>query len=185
METCCVIDYEKLGKHVDDAREKMTDPKENSVVTLKVDARLIENFLKQATTGSGFTLTSDEQVYFGGTAKGPTPMETFLAALGFCQMTIYATYASTLGVKLDGLEISLRGDLDLRGLLGLSDARPGFTQIRVETRIVTEENEEKVKRLVDTMKLRCPATNNLRQPTPLFSTLIVNGKTMEENKPYA
>ena len=47
-----------------------------------------------------------------------------MAAFNACITVGYVAGASLSGIKLDTLEIKTRGELDLRGFLGLSDQVP-------------------------------------------------------------
>ena len=58
-------------------------------------------------------------------------------------------HAAVRGIKIEGLESELEGDLDIRGFLGLSnEVRTGFQNIRVNFKVKTDaENIEKLKAL--------------------------------------
>lgn len=51
-------------------------------------------------------------------------MEYVLAALAACLTSGLANIAAARGVELTSVESTVEGDIDLLGLLGLSDARP-------------------------------------------------------------
>jgi uncharacterized OsmC-like protein len=71
-----------------------------------------------------------------GADQGATPVEFLLHALGACMMAGVANMASLRGVVLDEVEATIEGDLDVQGLLGLSDeVRNGYQQVRVSFRI--------------------------------------------------
>src|SRR5262249_2220134 len=71
-----------------------------------------------------------------GRDPAPTPVEFLLHALGACLMAGIANIASARGVTLTSVESSIEGDIDLQGILGLSDeVRNGYQQIRVTFRI--------------------------------------------------
>jgi uncharacterized OsmC-like protein len=62
----------------------------------------------------------------------PTPVEWLLHALGACLTAGLANIAAVRGVTLTKAEATLEGDIDLRGVLGLSDeVRNGFAGLRV------------------------------------------------------
>ena len=59
-------------------------------------------------------------------------MEFVLHALASCLPTTMVYHASVQGIEIESVESSLEGDLDVRGMLGLSDeARKGFNDVRV------------------------------------------------------
>jgi uncharacterized OsmC-like protein len=90
---------------------------------------------------------ADEPPVLAGHDLGPNPVEHLLNALAACVTTAIVYHAAVRGIKIDELESDLEGDLDLKGLFGMStDVRPGFQNIRMDFRIRTdEENIEKLK----------------------------------------
>jgi hypothetical protein len=60
-----------------------------------------------------------------------------------------ANMASLRGVVLDEVEASIEGDLDVQGLLGLSDeVRNGYQQVRVSFRITGDAPPEVLEAIV-------------------------------------
>jgi hypothetical protein len=59
-------------------------------------------------------------------------------------------HAAVRGIRLEKVESELEGDLDLRGLLAVSDeVRPGYQEIRINFKVETNpENVEILKELV-------------------------------------
>jgi hypothetical protein len=59
-------------------------------------------------------------------------------------------HAAVRGIRLEKVESELEGDIDLRGLLAVSDeVRPGYQEIRVNFKVETNpENVEILKELV-------------------------------------
>ncbi|MGB6378445.1 MAG: OsmC family protein, partial [Syntrophobacteria bacterium] len=74
-------------------------------------------------------------------------VEYVLHALAACLTTTLVYHAALRGIELEEVESELEGDLDLRGLLGLSDeVQRGYQQIRVNFKVKTDaENIEKLK----------------------------------------
>ena len=67
-----------------------------------------------------------------GDDQGPTPVEYVLHALAACLTAGIANIAAARGIELDEVSSTVEGDIDLLGILGLSDeVRNGFQQIRV------------------------------------------------------
>jgi len=77
-----------------------------------------------------FEIVADEPLELLGTNTAPNPQELLMAAVNACMMVGYVAGASLQGIKLDSVEIKTRGELDLRGFLGLSeDVPPGYEAI--------------------------------------------------------
>ena len=79
-----------------------------------------------------FTFDADHPAVLVGTDNGPTPVEFLLHALAACLTAGIANIAAARGINLTSVESTVEGDIDLLGILGLSDqVRNGYQQIRV------------------------------------------------------
>jgi uncharacterized OsmC-like protein len=79
-----------------------------------------------------FTFDADHPPVLVGTDNGPTPVEYVLHALAACLTAGIANIAAARGVTLTEVTSTVEGDIDLLGILGLSDqVRNGYQQIRV------------------------------------------------------
>ncbi|MBX6373248.1 MAG: OsmC family protein [Acetobacteraceae bacterium] len=80
-----------------------------------------------------FTADGDHPAVLCGTDNGPTPVEWLLHALASCLTAGIGNIAAARGVKLDSVTCTIEGDIDLQGILGLSDkVRNGYQGIRVK-----------------------------------------------------
>ena len=76
---------------------------------------------------AAYTADADHPAVLCGEDKAPTPVEYVLHALAACLTAGIANIAAARGVTLHSVESSLEGDIDLRGILGLSNkVRNGF-----------------------------------------------------------
>jgi len=131
-----------------------------------------------------FVIRSDEQaepVYYGkGTA--PQPLDIFLAGLGMCMCSIYGEGASDLGLKIDSLEIRVRGDLDLKGILDFDEKGygpgPGFAKITYTVKIESSEPPERIHALVERVERCCPAHNTVLHGTNCEFNYSLNGSPL-------
>lgn len=79
-----------------------------------------------------FTVHADHPSVLVGADHGPTPGEFLLHALAACLTAGIANIAAARGVNLTEVSSTVEGDMDLLGVLGLSDeVRNGFEQIRI------------------------------------------------------
>jgi uncharacterized OsmC-like protein len=79
-----------------------------------------------------FTFDADHPPVLVGTDNGPTPVEYVLHALAACLTAGIANIAAARGITLTEVSSTVEGDIDLLGILGLSDqVRNGYQQIRV------------------------------------------------------
>ena len=102
-----------------------------------------------------YAYDADHPAVLVGADQGPTPVEFLLHALGACLMAGVANVASARGVTLNSVEASVEGDIDLLGLLGISDeVRNGYQQLRVAIRIDGDAPPETLREIVDQSRSR-------------------------------
>lgn len=122
----------------------------------------------------GHEFTVDEPAELGGADKGANPVEHLLSALGSCQVITYQVWAEKLGVRLDGIDITLAGDIDLRGFFGADDAvRPGFQGIELDVTLTGPEPQERYDALVAEVDKHCPVADNLANGVPIRAQVNV------------
>ena len=81
-----------------------------------------------------------------GADHGPTPVEYLLHALAACLTSGLANIAAARGIELTEVESTVEGDIDLLGILGLSDeVRNGYEQIRVNFEVKGDAPPEKLR----------------------------------------
>jgi uncharacterized OsmC-like protein len=84
-----------------------------------------------------------------GEDKAPTPVEYVMHALAACLTAGVANIAAARGITLHKVTSSLEGDIDLRGILGLSkDVRNGFSDLRVSFNVQGDAPEAKLQEIV-------------------------------------
>ena len=121
-----------------------------------------------------FVIDADHPEVLVAKDNGPLPVELVLAGLASCLTGGIGTIAAARGVELFEVESRLEGDLDLQGVLGLSeDVRNGYQSIRVDFTIKGDAPEEKLRQIVEQSKARSAVFDILTNQTPV--TITVNG----------
>jgi uncharacterized OsmC-like protein len=101
-----------------------------------------------------FTFDADHPPVLVGTDNGPTPVEYVLHALAACLTAGIANIAAARGVTLTEVSSTVEGDIDLLGILGLSDeARNGYQQVRVSFTL-RGDDPEKLRSVVEQSRRR-------------------------------
>jgi uncharacterized OsmC-like protein len=119
-----------------------------------------------------FVFDKDEPPILLGTDQGANPVEYALAALNGCLTTSLIYHAAAQGVKIDEVESTLSGDLDLQGFLGMSEkVRNGYEKIRVHFKVKSDAPSEKIRELVDLAQKRSPVFDIVSHPTPVEVSL--------------
>lgn len=121
--------------------------------------------------GRPFTAEADHPAVLCGEDKGPTPVEYLLHALAACLTAGIANIASARGVTLRSVECHIEGDIDLQGILGLSDqVRNGFQGIRARFQVKGDAPEETLQKIVQQSIARSAVFDVLRNGVPVSVT---------------
>lgn len=117
---------------------------------------------------TGFTLVADEPDILLGNDIGANPVEHLLHALASCVTTSVVYHAAARGIRIERVESSLEGDLDLQGFLGLdSTVRNGYQQIRLNLRIKANVTEEQLRELSDLGPTYSPVYDSIIKGVPI------------------
>lgn len=111
---------------------------------------------------------SDHPEVLVGHDHGPTPVEYLLIGLTSCLTAGIANIASARGVDLTKVESRIEGDIDLNGILGLSDeVRNGYQRLRVTFQIEGDAPEEVLRRIVEQSRARSAVYDVLTNGVPV------------------
>jgi uncharacterized OsmC-like protein len=110
--------------------------------------------LQEMTHQQPWTFDADHPAVLVGNDNGPTPVEYVLHALAACLTAGLANIAAARGVTLTEVESTVEGDIDLLGILGLSDqVRNGYQQIAVRFK-VRGDDPEKLRQVIEQSRQR-------------------------------
>lgn len=110
----------------------------------------------------------DHPAVLCGADQGPTPVEYLLAGLAGCITAGVANIAAARGVNLDKVEAEVEGDIDLQGILGISDeVRNGFSAIRATFRVEGDAPPEKLAQIVEQARARSAVFDVLTNGVPV------------------
>jgi uncharacterized OsmC-like protein len=115
-----------------------------------------------------FTVDADPPAVLVGEDNAPLPVEYLLYALGACITGGIANIAAARGVTLTEVEASVEGDMDLRGILGLSaDVRNGYDGIRATFTIKGDAPAEKLREVVEQARARSAVFDVITNRVPV------------------
>jgi uncharacterized OsmC-like protein len=124
------------------------------------------------TRSQPFVFDKDEPPVLLGNDHGANPVDYALAALNGCLTTTLIYHAAAQGIKIEEVESTLSGDLDIQGLLGMSEkVRNGYEKIKVAFKVKSDAPEDKIKELVDLAQKRSPVFDIISHPTPIEVSL--------------
>lgn len=115
-----------------------------------------------------YTADADHPAVLCGEDNAASPVEYLLHALAACLTAGIANIAAARGIALDSVTSSLEGDIDLRGILGLSkEVRNGFNAMRVSFTVKGDAPETKLKELVQQACARSAVLDVLSNGIPI------------------
>ncbi len=130
------------------------------------------------TTSREFKLTADEPEMLCGTNTACNPVEMVLQAYGACLSIGYAMNAAVRGITVENIEISLEGEIDLPGFLGLEpperthmDKLPGFKTITAKVKIKADADEKTLRELHEQVVGTSPVGVTLSRPVKMETRL--------------
>jgi len=118
-----------------------------------------------------YVFTKDEPPVLLGKDTGANPVEYLLAGLAGCITTSMVAHAAAKGIKIDSIESTLEGDIDLHGLLQLDDTNPGYQGINIAFKIESDASQEQLQELIELARKASPVANTIRRETPINVSL--------------
>ncbi len=102
-----------------------------------------------------YTFDADHPEVLVGRDNGPLPVEYLLVGIASCITSGIGNIAAARGVTLYEVESTVEADLDLQGVLGLSDeVRNGYSGMTVRFKIRGDAPAEKLREIVEQSKNR-------------------------------
>ena len=125
-----------------------------------------------------FVYDADHPAVLVGTNHGPTPVEFLLHAIAACLTAGLANIAAARGITLRRVSSTVEGDIDLLGILGLSDeVRNGYRQIRVRFEVDGDASPEELVGLVERSRARSAVYDVLAHGTDVQIDVATPGAT--------
>jgi uncharacterized OsmC-like protein len=105
----------------------------------------------------------------GGAGTAACSGDLLLGALAACAQLTCQMVATSLEIPLEGVEVTVEGDLDLRGTLGVArDVPVGFETIRMRFDIqAPDATPEQLRSLEEKTERYCVVFQTLAQPPPV------------------
>ncbi|MDV3221602.1 OsmC family protein [Intrasporangium sp.] len=101
-----------------------------------------------------FVFDADHPAVLVGRDHGPTPVEFLLHALAACLTAGIANIASARKVTLTEVRSTVRGSIDLNGILGLQDVRNGYQHVTVAFLVKGDAPAEVLREIVEQSRSR-------------------------------
>jgi uncharacterized OsmC-like protein len=174
------IDTDALKQTMDDVRQEPSKGIARFQVTTgwkgstRSETRVEGWALGGRQLAKNFTIEMDEPPELLGENHAANPQEYLMAAMNACMLNTYVAACSMQGITLEHLEIETKGELDLRGFLGLNkNVKPGYDQMEYTVRIKGDGTADQFQRVHNWVKATSPNYFNIANPIELKSELVV------------
>ena len=153
-------------------KSRYRDEPETAVITLRAQGEIgQENLACRVETGRTL-VEAGLHPASGGSGLQACSGDMLLESLAACAGVTLSAVATALGVELRKGTVSVEGDLDFRGTLGVAkDAPVGFRAIRLTFDLDTDASEEQLASLLKLTERYCVVLQTLRTPAETSATL--------------
>ncbi|MFP3211622.1 MAG: OsmC family protein [Thermocladium sp.] len=145
---------------------------------VEISARLIKGIRTEVKVGD-HTLYIDGPPSLGGTDTAPRPSAYALVSLAGCLTMMFAWHASLNDIKIDSLNITIRGSHDLLPMFDPETGWPGLKNVEVEVNVSTDKPEE-LSRLLNVIKDGSPVTQTFIKPIPVRLRTVINKRRVRD-----
>ena len=115
-----------------------------------------------------FVYDADHPPVLCGKGNAPTPVEFLMHAIAGCITAGIGNIASARGIELESVECTVEGDLDVQGLLGLSDeVRNGYQGLRLSYKIKGDADAETLRKVIAQSQARSAVYDVLTNGCPV------------------
>lgn len=119
-----------------------------------------------------FKMVADEPFELLGTNSAPNPQELLMCAANACMTVGYVAQAAVRGITLTRCAITMKGQLDLRGFLGIdASIRPGYGAIDYAVELEGDGTREQFEEIHAAVQATSPNFFNLANAIEMRGTL--------------
>jgi uncharacterized OsmC-like protein len=126
--------------------------------------------------GGGVDWEVGAHPFAGGEGDLACSGDILLASLAACQEITLRMVASAMGITLDAVELTVEGDMDFRGTMGVDPETPvGFQKIRTTVTVTADAPADRLERLFQRAERYCVVNTTLRN-SPVMETSFSSEK---------
>lgn len=167
------VNVEKLKSVLADVQKDLTKAKKVTKVEGDWNPGKGSQFRATVQFENGqMTLESDQPSFLGGGGTQPGPMIYCLYGSASCYAATFATMAAMEGIVLKKFRIVAESGLDFSKVFGLSN-NPIATGVKFTLYVESDAPADKIRKLEELSKERCPAVYCLTNPIPLETELKI------------
>ena len=167
------IDLGKFRVVYEEERERPSDGADGYLLQQRAIIRLNEALVK-IEQAEDYTVYCDDENFKKRAGKRPSPLQYFIASIGFCMFSQFKRLATKAEVVLDDLEMDLRMTYDLSGKFPIKDFSDAAQGISYVFKIRSQSPLEKVIKVAQAADKGCHTVNSMRKRMPVTGKIILN-----------
>jgi uncharacterized OsmC-like protein len=171
------IDLGKFRFHYEEEREPTASGKNSYLLQQRAIIRLNEDLVK-IERPEDYTVACNEDSFRKEAGKRPSPLQYFIASIGFCMFSQFARFASQRRVRIRDAEMDLRLTYELSGKLGLADLSRMAQGMGYIFRVSSPAPVEQVIRVAQLADEGCHTVNSMRKRMPVSGKLLLNDREL-------
>ena len=172
------IDLGKFRVVYEEERERPSDGVDGYLLQQRAIIRLNEALVKLE-QAEDYTVYRDDENFKKQAGKRPSPLQYFIASIGFCMFSQLKRFAAKAHVPIDDLEMDLRMTYDLSGKFPLKDLSDAAQGIGYVFKIESSAPLDKVIKVAQAADKGCHTVNSMRKRMPVAGKIILNQRVYE------
>ncbi|HEY3165998.1 MAG TPA: OsmC family protein [Candidatus Binatia bacterium] len=172
------IDLGKFRVVYEEERERRSDGPDGYLLQQRAIIRLNEELVKLEQQDD-YAVYCDDENFKKQVGKRPSPLQYFIASIGFCMFSQLKRFASKAQIPIADLEMDLRMTYDLTGkfpIKNFSDSAQGLSYIFKFKSTAAVDEVIKLGQLADK---GCHTVNSMRKRIPVSGKIILNEREYE------
>jgi uncharacterized OsmC-like protein len=164
-----------LGSVQKPLKEQYREDPASSRITLKARGGQTETPIACSVAIGQAIYNAEAHTGVGGAGTGACSGDLLLGALSACAQITCQMVAAAMGIPVERIEVTVEGDLDLRGTLGISKEVPiGFQGIRLRYEIAAPRaTPEQLRGLREKTEQYCVVLQTLVHPPSVESGWVI------------
>jgi uncharacterized OsmC-like protein len=172
------IDLGKFRVVYEEERERAADGTDGYFLQQRAIIRLNEDLVKIERAGD-YTVLCDEANFRKRAGNRPSPLQYFIASIGFCMFSQMARFAARLEVPLENAVMDLRMTYDLRTKLRLNDFTTAAQALTYSFNVESPAPLERVIRVAQLTDKGCHTVNSMRKRLSVIGKWMHNDREIE------
>ena len=169
------IDLGKFRVVYEEERERLSDGADGYLLQQRAIIRLNEELVKLE-QAEDYTVYCNDENFKKQAGKRPSPLQYFIASIGFCMFSQFNRLAVKADVVLDDLEMDLRMTYDLSGKFRLKDLSQAAQGLSYFFKIRTAAPLDKVFKVAQSADKGCHTVNSMRKRMTVSGKIILNDR---------